>query len=139
MNKNLQDWNDTIIALATPPGIGAIGVIRLSGANAIRLAGQLFTGKDLMIQDSHTAHVGMLRDEKILDEVVLTIFKAPRSYTGEDVVEISGHGSPFILEQIIQASIRQYTKGSPAGKSRRIYATGVPEWKDGSYPGRSRC
>src|SRR3954471_886289 len=104
MKGNLRDWDDTIVALATPPGIGAIGVIRLSGKNAITIAASLFAAKDLAAQESHTAHVGMLKDnDKVLDEVVVTIYKSPRSYTGENVVEISGHGSPFILEQIIQA------------------------------------
>ncbi len=104
MQGKLTGWDDTIVALATPPGIGAIGIIRLSGAKAIDIVNDLFPSKDLSQQASHTIHVGIIKDkEAILDEVVISIYKNPRSYTGEDVVEISGHGSPFVLQQIINA------------------------------------
>lgn len=98
-------WKDTIIALATPQGIGAIGVIRVSGPTAIQLVNQLFSSKNLVEQKSHTLHVGILIDEegRPLDEVVVSLFKGPRSYTGEDVVEISCHGSSFIIQRIMQA------------------------------------
>lgn len=100
------NWNDTITALATPPGIGAIGVVRLSGPEAIRIANELFPSKDLLAAPANTLHVGFLKHEDaVIDEVVVSLFKAPRSYTGEDVVEISGHGSPFILKQIVEACI----------------------------------
>lgn len=100
----LGGWNDTIVALATPPGIGAIGVIRVSGARTMEVLNGLFPSKDLEQQASHTLLVGMLEHEgTVLDEVVLSIFKNPRSYTGEDVIEISCHGSPFIQEQILAA------------------------------------
>ena len=105
MNK-LSGWDDTIVALATPPGIGAIGIIRLSGTRASHIVNQLFPSKDLQNQSSHTLHVGFLkRQEEILDEVVLSLFKNPRSYTGEDVIEISCHGSPYVQQQIIDACI----------------------------------
>lgn len=107
MQGKLTGWDDTIVALATPPGIGAIGIIRLSGNKAIGIANDLFPSKDLTQQASHTIHVGVIKDqEAILDEVVISIYKGPRSYTGEDVVEISGHGSPFVLQQIINACIQ---------------------------------
>ena len=100
-------WDDTIVALATPPGVGAIGVVRLSGKNAFAIIDQLFPSKDLTDQPSHSLHVGFIHDEeKILDEVVVSIYKNPRSYTGEDLVEISGHGSPYVLQQIIDACIK---------------------------------
>src|SRR3954468_16139317 len=87
------DWNDTIVALATPPGVGALGIIRLSGQTAIRIADELFVSKDLQAARSHTLHVGWLvHNNNRLDEVVVSLFKSPRSYTGEDVVEISCHG-----------------------------------------------
>jgi tRNA modification GTPase len=106
MNQLLA-WEDTIVALATPQGIGAIGVIRLSGPQAIAIADRLMPGKGLAGKESHTAHVGYLKEEgKVLDEVVATIYRNPRSYTGEDVVEISTHGSPYIIEQVIQACMR---------------------------------
>jgi tRNA modification GTPase len=106
MANKLSGWDDTIVALATPPGIGAIGVIRLSGAAAWIIANQLFPGKNLLTQPSHTLHVGLLKaGDKALDEVVVGLFKQPRSYTGEDVVEISCHGSPFVQTQVLQACI----------------------------------
>lgn len=99
-------WEDTIVALATAPGIGAIAVVRVSGKQAFAIVDKLFPSKDLLQQSSHTLHVGMLRnDEGTLDEVVLSLFKGPRSYTGEDVIEISCHGSPYIQEKVLQAII----------------------------------
>lgn len=107
MINKLSGWDDTIVALATPPGIGAIGVIRLTGNDAIDIVNKLFPSKDLAIQSSHTLHIGFLKDETgILDEVVISIYKNPTSYTGEDVVEISCHGSAFVQEQVIQSILR---------------------------------
>jgi len=106
MIGHLASWDDTIVALATPHGIGAIGVIRISGSKAIDIVDSHFRSKNLHQQPSHTLHVGLFRDNgKALDEVVVALFKAPRSYTGEDVVEISCHGSSFILEQVLQSLI----------------------------------
>ncbi|ULQ58333.1 tRNA uridine-5-carboxymethylaminomethyl(34) synthesis GTPase MnmE [Flavihumibacter rivuli] len=106
MKYTTTQWDETIVALATPPGIGAIGVIRLSGPKAIDIINSLFPSKDLAAQASHTVHVGYLKaNGKAIDEVVVTLFKGPKSYTGENVVEISGHGSPFVLQQIIDACI----------------------------------
>jgi len=99
--------NDTIIALATPSGVGAISVIRLSGENAIYIVDAFFKsvkkGKSLKSQKSHTIHLGhIVHDNLILDEVLVSVFKNPNSYTGENVVEISCHGSSFIQQEIIQ-------------------------------------
>jgi tRNA modification GTPase len=111
------NWNDTIVALATPPGIGAIGVIRLSGLNAIHIANELLPSKNLLEQPANTLHVGYLKEnETVIDEVVISLFKAPRSYTGEDVVEISGHGSPFILKQIVDACIAKGARLATPGE-----------------------
>ena len=101
--------NSTIVALATPNGVGAIGVIRLSGADALAIVEKVFVGKVLSAQKSHTVHLGTLHDPKtqeLLDEVLVTIFKAPKSYTGENIVEISCHGSPFILQQALALLVR---------------------------------
>lgn len=107
MKYSNPQWDDTIVALATPPGVGAIGVIRLSGPSAFGIVNQLFPSKDLEQQSTHTAHVGLLKEKgAALDEVVVTLFKGPRSYTGEDVVEVSGHGSPYVLQRILDACIR---------------------------------
>ena len=110
-------WDDTIVALATPPGIGAIGVIRLSGSKAFGIVDQLFTSKKLSQEASHTLHIGFLRDgETVIDEVVVSIYKNPRSYTGEDLVEISGHGSPYVLQQIINACLKRGARLAKPGE-----------------------
>src|ERR1700753_228867 len=97
----------TIVALATAQGVGAIGVIRLSGTHAIEIVSRVFKGKNLNSQQSHTIHYGHIVDDgKVLDEVMVSLFKAPKSFTTEDVVEISCHGSPFVAQQIIQVLIQ---------------------------------
>jgi tRNA modification GTPase len=99
-------WDDTIVALATAHGVSAIGVVRLSGPKAIDITNALFPSKDLNKAKGNTLHVGLLKDgDTVLDEVVVSLFRAPRSYTGEEVTEISCHGSPFIQEQIVNACI----------------------------------
>lgn len=109
--------SDTIIALATPSGIGAIGVIRLSGPDAISLVNEVFGGKDLSIQHSHTIHFGTIKDgSQIIDEVLVSLFIAPKSYTRENVVEISTHGSAFIIESIIKLLIRKGARPANPGE-----------------------
>ena len=122
----LMGWDDTIVALATPPGVGAIGVIRLSGEKAIEIANNLFPSKNLAEQASHAAHVGLLQEgNRILDEVVITLFKCPRSYTGEDVVEISCHGSPFVQRQVIDAIIQKGARLARPGEfTQRAFLKG---------------
>ena len=106
-----------IVALATPPGIGAIGVIRLSGQGAIQLINTMFPSKDLLAQQGNTLHVGLLKDnEKPLDEIVLSLFRAPKSYTGEDIIEISCHGSPYIQQQVLEACIRKGARLATPGE-----------------------
>ena len=108
---------DTIIAPATPNGIGAIGVIRLSGPDAIKLCNGVFKGKDLEKQPSHTIHFGRIADEgQVYDEVLVSLFIAPHSYTKEDVVEISCHGSPFIIESVIKLLVRKGARPAKAGE-----------------------
>jgi len=109
--------SETIIALATPSGIGAIGVIRLSGPDAISLVNEVFAGKDLSIQPTHTIHFGTIRDgNQILDEVLISLFIGPKSYTRENVVEISTHGSAFIIESIIKLLIRKGARPANPGE-----------------------
>ena len=108
---------DTIVALATAQGVGAIGVIRLSGEQAIAITNKVFRGKDLTKQASHTIHYGHIVDgEKIVDEVMAGIFRAPKSFTTEDVVEISCHGSPFIAEQILRLLIQHGARSAKPGE-----------------------
>ncbi len=111
---------DTIVAMATPAGAGAIAVIRLSGPEAIFIASSIFSsisGKNLSEQKTHTVHLGNIKaGEKIIDEVLVTIFKNPNSYTGEDVVEISCHGSHYIQQEIIQLCLRKGCRMAQAGE-----------------------
>ncbi|HTN21373.1 MAG TPA: tRNA uridine-5-carboxymethylaminomethyl(34) synthesis GTPase MnmE [Pelobium sp.] len=108
---------ETIVALATPNGIGAIGVIRLSGPEAIKIINSVFKGKDLAQQDSHTIHFGTIRDgEKVIDEVLVSLFVAPKSYTKENVVEISCHGSKYIIDAIIKLLIKKGARLAKAGE-----------------------
>lgn len=106
--------SDTICALATAPGIGAIAVIRLSGKDAISICNKVFFGKDLTTVESHTAHFGTIRNgNEIVDEVLVTVFKGKKSFTGENSVEISTHGSPYIQQQVLQLLLKNGAK--PAG------------------------
>ena len=111
---------ETIVALATPSGAGAIAIIRLSGKDAISIAADVFqsvSGKDITKQKTHTIHLGHITDNgKIYDQVLLSIFKGPNSYTGENVIEISCHGSTFIQQQIIQLLLRKGAKMAQAGE-----------------------
>ena len=98
--------NDTIVAQSTPPGKGAIGIIRLSGKNSIKIVNTLFPSKDLSKVDSHTIHYGNIENEGlIIDEVLVSIFKEPNSYTKENIVEISCHGADFIIKKILSLTI----------------------------------
>jgi tRNA modification GTPase len=126
MAANRGGWNDTIVALATAPGVAAIAVIRVSGTEAIAIANNLFAAKDLQQQPSHTVHVGMLRENgQLLDEAVVTVFKGPRSYTGENTAEIAVHGSPFVAEQVIQACIRAGARLAKPGEfTQRAFLNG---------------
>lgn len=112
--------HDTIVALATPSGAGAIAVIRLSGEKAINIATQIFesvSGKELTKQKTHTVHLGHIKDgSRILDEVLATVFKNPNSYTGEDTVEFSCHGSSFIQQEIIQLCLRKNARMATPGE-----------------------
>ena len=108
---------DTIIALATPAGSGAIAVIRLSGPQAVSITNEIFRGKDLSKQPSHTIHFGTIRDGEILiDEVLVSLFIAPSSYTKEDVVEISCHNSMFIIERILKLAMKHGARPAKPGE-----------------------
>lgn len=98
----MHQLTDTIVAIATPPGEGAIGIIRLSGPDAISIAQAHFRGADLTQQPSHTLHFGrIVHQGVVIDEVVVSLYKGPRSYTGQHVVEVSCHGSAYILQQVL--------------------------------------
>ncbi len=118
----------TIAAIATAPGVGAIGVIRLSGSEAITIADAIFKGKKLSAQASHTIHFGKIispQDGTEVDEVVVSLYRGPKSYTGEDVVEISGHGSPYVLQRILDACTRAGARLAQAGEfTQRAFLNG---------------
>lgn len=126
MSFNLAEREDTIIALATPQGVGAIAVIRLSGKDAIRVTDEVFFGKNLENQPSHTIHFGTIRDgEKIIDEVLVSIFKAPKSFTKENVVEISTHGSSYIINQVLKLFVRKGIRLAKPGEfTQRAFLNG---------------
>lgn len=107
----------TIAAIATANGTGAIGVIRVSGEDAIDICNQVFRGEDLTKVNSHTIHYGRIIDEeKTIDEVMVSVFHAPRSFTTENSVEISCHGSPFITQQVLQVLIKHGAKMAEPGE-----------------------
>ena len=126
MINKLSGWEDTIVALATPPGIGAIAIIRLSGNKAFHIINMLFSSKDLSHKPSHTIHIGLIKeDENAIDEVVVSLFKGPKSYTGEDVVEISCHGSPYVQQQVLQACVHKGARiAKPGEYTQRAFLNG---------------
>jgi tRNA modification GTPase len=126
MSFTLSEREDTIIALATPQGVGAIAVIRISGRDAIRVCNEVFFGKNLEEQASHTIHLGTIRDgEKIIDEVLVSLFKGPRSFTKENVVEISTHGSSYIVNQVLKLFVRKGVRLAKPGEfTQRAFLNG---------------
>ena len=116
-----MNHKDTIVALATASGVGAIAVIRLSGPDAIRIANDSFQSikekKSLIDQKSHTLHLGhIMNGQRTIDEVLVSVFKNPNSYTGEDTVEISCHGSIYIQQEIIQLFLQKGCRMADAGE-----------------------
>ena len=113
-------YTDTIVALATPSGAGAVAIIRMSGNDAITIASEVFqsvSGKDITRQKTHTIHLGtIVEGTKVYDQVLVSIFKNPNSYTGEHVIEISCHGSTYIQQQIIQLLLRKGCRMAQAGE-----------------------
>lgn len=126
MLGKLTGFDDTIVAVATAPGLGAIAVIRLSGPDTYAICNGLFPGRDLLQQASHTLHFGnIVSNGHIIDEVVVSLYKGPRSYTGEDVIEISCHGSPYIQQQIIDATIKAGARLAKPGEfTQRAFLNG---------------
>ncbi len=115
-----------IVALATPPGVGAIGVIRVSGQETFSIVNQIFRGKDLTDLPSHTIHFGTIRDQdEIVDEVLVSLFRGPNSYTKEDVIEISTHGSPYIIQKIIRLLLNAGARlAKPGEYTQRAFLNG---------------
>lgn len=117
---------DTICAASTAQGIGALGVIRISGNDSISIAHKIFKGKNLNHVDSHTVQYGFIVDGEItIDEVMVGVFKAPKTFTAENLVEITCHGSPFIQQQIIEALLKNGARLAQAGEfTQRAFLNG---------------
>ncbi|NOS54864.1 MAG: tRNA uridine-5-carboxymethylaminomethyl(34) synthesis GTPase MnmE [Cyclobacteriaceae bacterium] len=121
----LSPTDDTIIALATPPGVSALSIIRLSGKNAIELTQNVFQGKKLGQQPSHTIHLGTIGEDKAIDEVMVSLFKEPNSFTKENSVEISCHGSPVIIKEIIKLFLKRGVRLAEPGEfTKRAFLNG---------------
>ena len=122
-------FSDTIVALSTPPGAGALAVVRLSGPAAVSIVASVFSKKRLGEQPGHTLHYGTLRDpetSETLDEVVVALYRAPRSFTREDVVEISCHGSDYVVRQVLAVLLRQGARLAEAGEfTKRAFLSGA--------------
>jgi len=123
VKRMLNKAEDTIVALATAPGVGAISVIRVSGENAIDLVAKIFKGAPLTKQKSHTLHYGKIVDvhnesgiEEEIDEVMVSIFRAPKSFTTENSIEISCHGSPFIANRVLQVLLKNGARMAKPGE-----------------------
>ncbi len=123
------DQKETIAAIATPIGEAGIAVVRVSGKDCIQKVNRIFKGKDLTKQHSHTVHYGhLLKDGSILDEVLITIFKSPKSYTGEDSVEISSHGGVLITQAVLETVLRQGIRMAQPGEfTHRAFLNGKME------------
>lgn len=119
--------NDTICAVSTPHGVGGIAVIRISGPKAIEVTSALWKGKNLQNVPSHTAHLGIVKDHEgeFLDQAVATVFRAPHSFTGEDVVELSVHGSLYVQQRLVEALCHSGARLAEAGEfTRRAFVSG---------------
>ena len=118
---------DTICAVSTPHGVGGIAVIRISGPKAIEVTSTLWKGKNLQNVPSHTAHLGTVNDHEgeFLDQAVATVFRAPHSFTGEDVVELSVHGSLYVQQRLVEALCHSGARLAEAGEfTRRAFVSG---------------
>jgi tRNA modification GTPase len=118
--------DDTIVALATAQGVSAIAVIRLSGKDAIAITQKVFRGKQLENQPSHTLHFGIIQnEEKAIDEVLVSLFREPNSFTKENAVEISCHGSPVIVKEIIKTLLKNGARLAEPGEfTKRAFLHG---------------
>ncbi|MFA9290271.1 MAG: tRNA uridine-5-carboxymethylaminomethyl(34) synthesis GTPase MnmE [Solirubrobacteraceae bacterium] len=120
-------FEDTICATATASGVGALGIIRISGKEAIVFLNTIFKGKDLTKVDSHTVHYGFIVNDKkeTIDEVMVSVFHSPKTFTAENLVEITCHGSPYIQQQIIEALLKKGVRIANAGEfSQRAFLNG---------------
>lgn len=126
-DSHIHTTDDTICAISTPPGVGGIAVARVSGKNATGVVQKIWKGKPISEMQSHTAHLGTLIDSQgnTLDQAVATVFLAPASFTGEDVVELSVHGSVFVQRELLNALMKAGARLAEAGEfTRRAFTSG---------------
>ena len=126
MNTTQIHQQEVICALATPSGVGAIAIIRVSGLGCIAIVNAIFKGKNLENVETHTAHFGTIRSKtEIIDEVLVTVFKTPKSFTKEDSVEISCHGSDYIIRQILKLLVQNRARIARPGEfTQRAFLNG---------------
>ena len=124
--QSSKNHNDTIVALATVQGVSALAIIRLSGKEAIKITQLAFSGKNLSRQSTHTIHFGTIKDgDKTIDEVLISVFKEPNSFTQENAVEISCHGSPVIIKEIIKVLLKKGARLAQPGEfTKRAFLNG---------------
>jgi len=126
-NVSAVHKRETIAAISTPPGIGALGIIRISGPLSMKIAGEIFkaAGKKSALK-SHTVKYGEIADgDRVIDEVMLTVLKAPNSYTGEDTVEITCHGNPYIMSEIMELIQKMGVRPAEPGEfTKRAFLNG---------------
>jgi tRNA modification GTPase len=122
----IMDHTDTIAAVATPQGVAALAIIRLSGTDSIQVAAKLFKGKDLHSVDTHTVHYGSITDGgQAIDEVMVSVFREPNSFTKENSVEISCHGSPAVVKSLMQLLLRSGARlAAPGEFTKRAFLNG---------------
>ena len=127
---------DTIAAISTPVGEGAIAVVRVSGENAVAVADRIYRGKEKPSEfPSHTQRLGEIFEaDRLIDQVMLSVHRAPASYTGEDLVEISCHGGILVTARVLETCLKA---GARPARPGEIYRARIPERQDGSDPGRS--
>ena len=122
-----QHNDDTICAVSTPAGVGGIAVVRVSGRDAVKCVMKSWRGADLNAVQTHTLHLGRIvdTDGETLDEVVAAVFRGPRSFTGEDVIELSCHGSLWVQQQLVALLIGNGCRAAEGGEfTRRAFMNG---------------
>ena len=124
--ENTKLFDDTIVGISTAMGKGAISIIRLSGPQAIEIVNKVFKGRNLTKVKSHTIHYGHIYNkEELLDEVLVSVFKAPKTYTAEDVVEINCHGGSFVTNQVLKLLLENNARLAEAGEfTKRAFLNG---------------
>lgn len=124
--------NDTIVAISTALGVGAISIIRLSGNDSIEIVNKIFKGKDLRLVESHTINYGyIIENEKIIDEVLVSVMKGPKSFTTEDIVEINCHGGIATTNKILELTIQNGARMAEPGEfTKRAFLNGRIDLKE---------